>query len=441
MICLEIVLEEALPALIALLKSLYPNYDEDELEREIRKSHACPGRIFIIAREDSARGVAYAELQISDSAASLRALAVLPAYRRRGVGRQLLHAAMRITVDKGATSLQAEYEEATPRYRRFLELYGFIEVSAASQRQPVMCIENLKETLEEINARIRAKVGHEGASPYAKSLIAEGQSAKVYTGEFKGRIIAIKVYNDEKNVARDREITFLRNCRHPNIVSILPEVPRRMTEIVMEYVEGISLAEVLDAGPDKPDRNVLNGVCEGIAKGVAYLHSRSVLHADLKLSNILLTRDLQPKIADFGISVRITKQGYDEIEPSPWAVYTPTHRPKEAWGKMPMMCRASDIFALAGIFFEMHHGSSHTLERHYRRHVCQISHGQYVIDLTRYHQELIQGCDAQGRLPHDMMVLVKRGFFAEPSDRPPAEEFVENVQTRRAENMNNCRVM
>ena len=88
-------------------------------------------------------------------------------------------------------------------------------------------------------------------------------------------------------------VTFVGYCLEPNLL------------IVMEFVGGGTLSEfVLAQDPvDPPSLEVMMKILTGSAKGMIYLHSTEpmpILHRDIKSENILLTKDLDPRIADIG---------------------------------------------------------------------------------------------------------------------------------------------
>lgn len=92
---------------------------------------------------------------------------------------------------------------------------------------------------------------------------------------------------------------------HPHIVKLL-EVHEEKNEIIMilELMEGKNLYEFIK-DKKKMDEQQIYQIFEQILKGVTFLHSNHVLHRDLKLENILFSKDnenLQLKIADFTLS-------------------------------------------------------------------------------------------------------------------------------------------
>lgn len=91
--------------------------------------------------------------------------------------------------------------------------------------------------------------------------------------------------------------------QHPNLVQVFEILTVGATPvIVMEYVPGRTLTEMLGEGWLTPLHltSLMTEVCDGIA----YAHARGVIHRDLKPANILLSREGQPKVSDFGLAVR-----------------------------------------------------------------------------------------------------------------------------------------
>ena len=122
-----------------------------------------------------------------------------------------------------------------------------------------------------------------------------------------GRNVALKVLPDEfardaERMARfQREAKFLASLNDPNIASVHGLEDSGTTRaLVMELVEGPTLADRIKAGPIPLDEAL--PIAKQIAEGLEYAHERGIVHRDLKPANIKVTLDDAVKILDFGLA-------------------------------------------------------------------------------------------------------------------------------------------
>ena len=141
------------------------------------------------------------------------------------------------------------------------------------------------------------------------ALIGVGGMGEVYRARDQklGREIAIKVLPEEFSQDKDRLARFEREARllasvnHPNIATLHGFEDVNGTRVlVMELVEGETLAERIAAGPIPIDEAL--PLFKQIAEGLEAAHDKGVIHRDLKPANIKIGEDGNPKILDFGLA-------------------------------------------------------------------------------------------------------------------------------------------
>jgi serine/threonine protein kinase len=100
----------------------------------------------------------------------------------------------------------------------------------------------------------------------------------------------------------------VRSLDHPNIVKVFDIVlDKDMPYVVMEYVEGHNLKHCL-LHQEPFFAAGLPSILMQIAEGIQFLHRNKILHRDIKPENILITGDMEVKIADFSLAVRKEKE-------------------------------------------------------------------------------------------------------------------------------------
>eukprot|EP00644_Phytophthora_capsici_P010783 jgi/Phyca11/104320/e_gw1.9.56.1 len=101
-----------------------------------------------------------------------------------------------------------------------------------------------------------------------------------------------------------REIQFLRECDHPNVVAFHGAYYKDgALWVAMEHCAGGSVGDIRRVR-ELSEREI-SVIMRGALRGLAYLHSRRKIHRDVKGGNILLTDSGQVKIADFGVSAQL----------------------------------------------------------------------------------------------------------------------------------------
>lgn len=133
--------------------------------------------------------------------------------------------------------------------------------------------------------------------------IGQGASGGVYTGHERGtnRLVAIKQMNLEQQPKKDliiNEILVMKDSSHPNIVNFIDSyLCDGELWVVMEYMEGGSLTDVVTF--NIMTEGQIASVCRETLRGLQHLHSKGVIHRDIKSDNILLSGDGNIKLSKF----------------------------------------------------------------------------------------------------------------------------------------------
>lgn len=98
---------------------------------------------------------------------------------------------------------------------------------------------------------------------------------------------------------------------HPNIVTVFDfDADDDEAFLVMEYVDGASLAEILDEVDGRLEADEAASMLDDLTEALAFAHDNGVLHLDIKPENVLVARDGRAKVADFGIARLSSASGH-----------------------------------------------------------------------------------------------------------------------------------
>ncbi|CAL4923207.1 unnamed protein product [Urochloa decumbens] len=152
-----------------------------------------------------------------------------------------------------------------------------------------------------------------------KDELGRGGSGIVYKGILDdSREVAVKMLENVRQCEEEfqAELRIIGRINHMNLVRIwgfCSESCHRM--LVTEYIENGSLANILFNETGLLEWRQRFNIALGVAKGLAYLHHEClewVIHCDVKPENILLDRNLEPKIADFGLAKLLNRGGSNQ---------------------------------------------------------------------------------------------------------------------------------
>jgi eukaryotic-like serine/threonine-protein kinase len=192
-----------------------------------------------------------------------------------------------------------------------------------------------------------------------EGLVARSGMASIFraTDMRNGREVAIKIPHPEMEadpVLFDRfkrEAEIGEKLDHPGVMKVLPNSDRSTLYMVMEWVPGRLLRQILhDQGKKLPVERAIK-ITIGIADALDYIHRNGVVHRDLKPENIMVDSDDRIKLIDFGIAgkegaKRLTFAKLSQVMGTPDYISPEQVKGKRGDGR-------SDIYALGVMLYEM----------------------------------------------------------------------------------------
>lgn len=243
------------------------------------------------------------------------------------------------------------------------------------------------------------------------SPLGEGGMAAVYRGRDLrlNREVAIKILREELTrdpdfLARfEREAQFVAGLSHANIVPVYDVGEDQGSRfIVMEYIRGRTLKDMLDTGgPLPPERAV--EIMVSVLDALRYAHANGIIHRDVKPHNILIMQDGSAKLADFGIA-HLAEGSSTRTA----AILGSAHylSPEQARGEEATV--ASDIYACGIVLYEMLDGRP-------------PFDGSNALAIAHQHLHAAPPPFAGGHafIPPDIAAAVTRALAKRPEDRFP----------------------
>jgi serine/threonine protein kinase len=180
----------------------------------------------------------------------------------------------------------------------------------------------------------------------------------VYRGLYRGQEVAVKkllsqFLTEEMKIEFEREVTLMKNLRHPNIVQFIgASNVKDNLAIVIELAPMGSLATVMKQR--RLSQSIKLTILLETAKALQFLHTNGIIHRDIKPQNILVF-SLEPKasvhvkLTDFGTSRFIS----DDQMTVTKNVGTISYMAPEALGKNPRIDKSADVYSFAILMWEL----------------------------------------------------------------------------------------
>ncbi|OLL24386.1 Serine/threonine-protein kinase PLK4 [Neolecta irregularis DAH-3] len=246
-----------------------------------------------------------------------------------------------------------------------------------------------------------------------KGAFGEVFKAQLSHGERRGQKVAVKIIDKgllntplrRRRIAN--EVSILSKLSHPSILQHLTSFEdERCVYLVSELCSMGSLYRYLADFPDGLEEDEARGVMKSLAQGVEYLHSKRIMHRDLKLSNVLLNSDMTVKIADFGLATRIDLREDDELT----LCGTPNYISPEVIARQPYGLE-TDIWSLGCMFVCLLTGRPPFQSDQVQETLSLVSHGSYTLPK---------------HLSHETKDLIKRLLQLDPKKRLPASQILQH---------------
>jgi serine/threonine-protein kinase len=204
-----------------------------------------------------------------------------------------------------------------------------------------------------------------------------------------------KAYHTDGRVAQrfEREARLAASFQHENIVHIYDYLAHPDHAIVMEYVDGTTLAWIIEeTGALPTDVGVM--IALQVANALEYAHARGLIHRDIKPGNIMVKRNGEVKLMDFGIA-RIREM--ESLTLPGTLMGTPSYMSPEQVLGQPLDVR-SDIFSFGIVLYEMFTGIKPFPDEEADSSSSKILKGKFLSprsiysDIPRSLQRIIKKC-------------------------------------------------
>ncbi|KAK4255925.1 hypothetical protein QN277_008852 [Acacia crassicarpa] len=263
--------------------------------------------------------------------------------------------------------------------------------------------------------------------------IGEGGFGPVYKGVLSdGVVIAVKQLSSKSKQGNREfinEIGMISALQHPNLVELYGCcVEGNQLLLIYEYMENNSLASALFGGVGRKihlDWPTRMKICVGIARGLAYLHEESrlkIVHRDIKATNVLLSKDLNAKISDFGLA----KLNEDENTHISTRIAGTIGYMAPEYAMRGYLTDKADVYSFGVVALEIVSGKSNTSHRP-REEFGYLLDWAYVLQEQKNLLELVDPNLGSSYSSHEAMIMLEVALLCSnpsPTLRPSMSSVV-----------------
>ncbi len=222
------------------------------------------------------------------------------------------------------------------------------------------------------------------------------------------RTVAIKILNDEYNGDKSAEERFINESKavamlsHKHLVSIYDvAIYPDMKYIVMEYLDGITLKEYMDKKGPLPWKEACIYTMQ-ILRALEHAHSKDVIHRDIKPQNIILQKNGEIKVTDFGIAKTPHEKNGSTADRAIGTVYYIS--PEQASSKETTF--ASDLYSVGIMLYEMVTGV-----------LPFTAENLLEIAMMQINADPGNPCDINPDIPFGVAQIIRKAMEKDPTNR------------------------
>ena len=261
--------------------------------------------------------------------------------------------------------------------------------------------------------------------------LGEGACGEVFQEHWAdgGIPVAVKYFHQSTPADFSKEARLLVELRHTHIVNVLGYTPAQELcppGLVMEYMAGGTLRQAMQRRELSARRRV--SLARDAATGMQYLHSRSIVHLDLKPDNLLLGQDLRCKVTDFGLSQR-KREGKSYVSGDGLIGTVAYMAPELIDPSAARYGQPADVYSFGIILWELWSG-----ELPYKELLDRPGGGMALLSQRALEPATVPSMDLESPAPCDgWKELVESCLQSDPAARPGFPEVVQTLKAFLAE--------